>query len=47
VDRAFQAAQRALRRRDPCLITVLRLPNMEPYRTDSRYSELLKGLNLD
>jgi serine/threonine protein kinase len=45
-DRAFTAAERALRRRDPGLITVLRLPLMQPFRNDSRYRDLHRAMNL-
>jgi hypothetical protein len=46
-DRAFETAEHALRRRDPGLITVLRLPGFQPYRNDSRYRNLHKSLNLE
>jgi Flp pilus assembly protein TadD len=45
-DAAFGKARGALQRRDPRLITVLRLPTLQPYRTDARYRELIEGLNL-
>lgn len=45
-DAAFERARGALRRRDPGLVTALRLPSMQPYRNDERYRELMAGLNL-
>lgn len=46
VDLAFTTAERALRRRDPSLISVLRLPILQPYRSDARYTSLLAAMNL-
>ncbi|MBC8167974.1 MAG: protein kinase [Bryobacteraceae bacterium] len=45
-DRAFEVARTALQRRDPGLLTVLRLPMMRPYRTDPRYRELMTALGV-
>jgi hypothetical protein len=45
-DRAFEAARHALHRRDPGLITMLRLPLMRPWMSDPRYRELLSALGL-
>lgn len=46
VDRAFDVARTALQRRDPGLITILRLPVLRPYRAEPRYRELLTALGL-
>jgi hypothetical protein len=45
-DLVFTAARDALSRRDPGLITALRLPVLQPLRGDPRYAELLRSLNL-
>jgi tRNA A-37 threonylcarbamoyl transferase component Bud32 len=45
-DRAFEAARHALHRRDPGLITMLRLPLMRPWVSDPRYRELLSALGV-
>ena len=45
-DLLFTAARDAVARRDPGLITAMRLPVMQKYRSDPRYTEVLRELNL-
>jgi hypothetical protein len=45
-DSAFVVARDALRRRDPGLITALRLPLLAPLRSDSRYAALHADLGI-
>jgi hypothetical protein len=46
IDRAFTAARDALRRRDPGLVTALRLPLVAPLRGDTRYVSLSAELGI-